>query len=528
MIAGGSPDKVNLEQIVRDVAGEVVRDAPTELRCVGLRVDWYACAFRVDLSRDARRALERAASDARGMLDRGDDERASKRKSAPFTFGDVAGELQPRKVKGAFTITNGLMKIDVDTTDAWSVVVELRAMYLAKIPFESAIEAARAIARSFGAIDGERVRRIDLAADVVGWRIDASDATALIGRALRTCGRGSVADYRPGVDDFAWTPKDREHVDAEVLAMESRTFWAGHRVTGITVCAGSPIMARIYDKTIELSLHGREAKREAEETRWRANGWRGERVTRIEFQIRSEILREFRDGVGNDDERSARNPDRLIGWLDAIFAYCTSQWARLILPGTSERLCRCHVDPRWTFLRSLRFRHEAEPAIRLRTRRGADVAGVLGCARSLAASTGTSFAMAVPPILFSNERFARWFVSNFVEAQMSRAAELCVRQLLARCVGPDDAAALAGELMNAHNASVARFATSPLDLAHPVVPAFVRDAFYEVDERDALAADVAGRPLTYAELVKLLEDTKRDVGLSFVDVRERETDDCPN
>lgn len=535
----GTQARTLLDAIIADLVDEDMRTQPTPLRCVGLRVDWYTVAFQVEVSKAARKELRRAAADARGMLDRG-GERASRRKSAPVAIGDFIGELTPRKGEGSYVVTNGIEKINVDVADSWSVVVELRAMYLARTPFLDAIEHARAVARSLGPITGERTRRADLAADVVGWTIAASDATALIGRAQRTSGRGNVADYRPGVSEFEETDDDRIDLDDEHVALDSRTYHAGRKVTGVTVCAGAPMMLRIYDKTAQLSTQ-KPIKREVEEERWRASpgGYHGEQVTRIEFQIRSETLREFREMVpnangemvpkaGKDESSCARNPDVLVGSLDSIFAYCVRDWMRLVLPGTASRLCRCDTDRRWEFLEGLRFHHKAEPSVRLRTRSGADVAGVLGSARSLAAASGLSFQLTVPPILLSNERFARWFVAGFVEATMSNAAGIAVRQLLARCCGPDDASALALELVNAHNASVARFATSPLDLAHFHVPAFVRDAMYETEEREALEADRPRVPLTYPQLVRLLEDTQRDVGLTFVDVHEREHEAPPD
>jgi len=54
------------------------------------------------------------------------------------------------------------------------------------------------------------------------------------------------------------------------------------------------LMGRIYDKSAELALPGREEKLSIERERWRLGGWNGsEAVTRVEFQHRGEYLAEI-------------------------------------------------------------------------------------------------------------------------------------------------------------------------------------------------------------------------------------------
>jgi hypothetical protein len=137
-------------------------------------------------------------------------------------------------------------------------------------------------------------------------------------------------------------------------------------------------MARIYNKTAELRLAGREEKRAIEHALWTSGGWDGSAdVTRVEFQHRGEFL----------DEVELRDPDELEGKLDAVWQHDV-KWLRLVEPSTASRRTRCSLDPRWSAVAATEFRHRAEPVERVRNRGGAKPEHVLGAAMSRMASTG--------------------------------------------------------------------------------------------------------------------------------------------
>jgi hypothetical protein len=164
-------------------------------------------------------------------------------------------------------------------------------------PLQSVLDESRAIARELsertqtapeGFVYEERLRRIDLCADVAGWVIDGSDTTKLVRRP-----RASVRTDPPDLPG---------EVPADPTLHETRV------VTGITV-GKDQMMARIYDKTIELQKKPREEDRTDEYERWVAGGWDGTtRVARIEFQIRGPALQTFgaRDPLAPVDPETGR------------------------------------------------------------------------------------------------------------------------------------------------------------------------------------------------------------------------------
>ena len=139
------------------------------------------------------------------------------------------------------------------------------------------------------------------------------------------------------------------------------------------------IFPRIYAKSFELGLAGREAKRAIEHELWRLNGWHGEDVTRLEFQHRGTFL----------DEVKLRDPGDLERQLDAIWAYDTQRFLRMKVPGTASRLERCAEDARWLAARCA-FRHDVSPIVRTRALRGgASAAQAIGATLSHSAAAGS-------------------------------------------------------------------------------------------------------------------------------------------
>lgn len=158
------------------------------------------------------------------------------------------------------------------------------------------------------------------------------------------------------------------------------------QVTGITVAPGHRLMARVYDKSTELALPGREAKVAIEHARWREKGWDGSaQVTRVEFQHRGEYL----------DEIDLRDPYALGVRMDAVWQRDV-QWLRLVEAGSATRSVRARLDRRWLGVRDTRFRHEAAPVSRSRRHRGgARPEHVFGTALSRLAAAGDLRALAL-------------------------------------------------------------------------------------------------------------------------------------
>jgi hypothetical protein len=287
---------------------------------------------------------------------------------------------------------------------------------------------------------------VDLCADFASFPLARNDVERM-------------ATTRAHADSFMATRKDVDEAGGELCQVGLRE----HRdqrleVTGITVAAGNPVMARVYDKSAELLLPGREQKRAIEHAIWRNGGWDGsEQVTRVEFQHRGEFL----------DEIHLRDVDALVEQLDALWQRDV-RWLRMVEPESATRRKRCKLDLRWLPVAEMIFRHPAEPIQRSRTPRGgAPPAQVLGAVLSRLGATGrlhrcelgitadgevldeTGFA----EILTPSE--AESWLGREVRCRMLAAGEDVVVALLCR-YGPRDAVRV---LATKINANVARFAS---------------------------------------------------------------------
>ena len=117
-------------------------------------------------------------------------------------------------------------------------------------------------------------------------------------------------------------------------------------------------------------------KRAIETEIWARNGWDGEaQVTRVEFQARSTVLREW----------NLRDPNALEQSIDEVWQY-GARWVRLVIPGTATRLKNCRLDPRWASVMAITFTHSAQPRERSRVSGGASVEHATGAMRSYVAS----------------------------------------------------------------------------------------------------------------------------------------------
>ncbi len=264
----------------------------------------------------------------------------------------------------------------------------------------------------------ECLRRIDLCADLAGWHITPEDADRIVKRPRASKDVAREADDLEllGLTDDEKLARRTEAArkafeDGETSGPTSyETGRPGKRkVCGLSVGRGGALMARIYDKRLELGLKWKASepgKVRAEEERWRASGWDGDApVTRVEFQIRGAAVRELgirnpravletvtngRKATGQrvmkgDDGR----PVDLVARLPWLWATCL-EWTRLVEPDPEQRYTsRLKDDPRWVILRGVRFGlMTAGPVKRFRMRAAASEAQALGVALSQAGKAG--------------------------------------------------------------------------------------------------------------------------------------------
>lgn len=354
-VQGQSLGRVRPPEAGAPKAAHLLGQCPT--RFLACRVDWLTIAFAVGLPEPIVACLaERLeAAETAGMADI---------KVAGATFA-----VRRTRLLNTFIFENADLrgKVDLKAVGGWTVEVTPRAIYLASHTIANALALARRIANGFGTVNAERLRRFDSAADYVGFSLDNIVDRLLTQRAKCV---GFIVDEKD-VDDASEASiavRLQEHRDRHL------------NVTGVSISPGNSIMARIYNKSQELLLPGREAKLEIERARWRAGGWDGLLpVTRVEFQHRGTYL----------DEVGLRDPDRLERMLDPVWQ-SSVRWVRLIDPASHSRKSRCALDPRWSEVTSTIFSHEAAPIERSRKHRGgARPEHVLGSTISFLSASGT-------------------------------------------------------------------------------------------------------------------------------------------
>lgn len=148
-----------------------------------------------------------------------------------------------------------------------------------------------------------QVSRIDLFMDVQGWDLAADDRRDFLCR-----------------------------------ASARRTWEDDNDLTGLGWGAGNAVLARIYDKTRESAAKG---------TDWWPSVWAdsfvaGERVVRIEFQLRRDALREF----------ELSDPDQVLDSLRSLWDYLTGKWLSLRESTGDSNRSRRPIAEAWAQIQS--------------------------------------------------------------------------------------------------------------------------------------------------------------------------------
>lgn len=383
-------------------------------RCVGARVDWLTVAWSCPIS-DATRVQLQAR--ARFAAEHG----CSVEYAAPDGW---RAALAPTRRDGWYRLEapQAVAVVDLHAPGGWCVVVEQSGEHLSQLTDAAgALQAARRVAAALldapTALEGARLRRVDLAADFVGFALDDIAADAWLTRRRTTVGR----------------------YDASEEASTVRTYSQGRHVTGFVIAPGNPVLCRIYDKSAQLEALHDDERAAAEHAAWRAHGWNGcDDVSRVEYQLRGEALLE----LGSPSLRDA--PETLPAQLDGLWTYLCACWLQLVQLGTSARRTRCALDPRWDAVQGVTFSERAAPAARVRRTGRAAAAQAVGCALSAQADCAQ---LPEPPgddeVATMTEPGAALYAHATVHAAMAQTAEDYLAALLARHHGDAVAAARA-------------------------------------------------------------------------------------
>jgi len=119
-------------------------------------------------------------------------------------------------------------------------------------------------------------------------------------------------------------------------------YFESGRFSGFVFGQGSRISARLYDKTLQIT----KSKQDYLKDLWWSEGWdRQSQVWRLEFQVMRPVLVEVGISSFND----------LVGSLETLWKYATTNWLRLVLPGKDQTKSRWPDHPLWEVLQGVTF-----------------------------------------------------------------------------------------------------------------------------------------------------------------------------
>lgn len=348
-------------------------DLAHNLRIVGRRVDYLTVGYRI-----WRCALEPFLSTWQTAFDEeaqrcGLHLQTQSKVRLPWNHAGHRFILSRGRGNNCFLIEHEHMRLHIDPSGSqgWCLKADFGGCYFLQYSLEDALDFGRELV---GALVGrrelleERVRRLDLNADMSGAHFDFDDRHNLV-----TPARATITEIAPGASEDR-APREQSLVVTHGGVTELETLQIGKlKSGGISAC--------IYNKTAELSRPESEAKRSLEHRIWKQHGWdTGSVVWRIEFRVGNAAL----------EESGLRDPNRLLSELDSLWSLAT-ETIRLVVPsetrtGQPARPSRCPLDPRWALLTRVVFDHQQPPTSRVRVKGGADMKQAVGTALSWLAS----------------------------------------------------------------------------------------------------------------------------------------------
>jgi len=246
------------------------------------------------------RALKKLAQDR--------DDVAAK---AQYKLGDHVFEVKD-KSSGlfAFTLEDNAFQIRLSAHHAKAMpmaYVKVSSHYLAhKTPSEAEAH-LRSLLYPLGDVSPPKVSRIDLFVDFASSiNMESWDRNAWVTKA------SSVSQYAQD-----------------------------QKFTGWLVGAGSALMARLYNKTIEIQKSGKLYL----ESLWREAGWDGKQsVWRLEFQFKREVL----------DQLSLNSLPAVLDNRNGMWSYVMTEWLKLTMPSETDKTrSRWPIHPLWLDLSSI-------------------------------------------------------------------------------------------------------------------------------------------------------------------------------
>jgi len=122
--------------------------------------------------------------------------------------------------------------------------------------------------------------------------------------------------------------------------------------TGWLIGAGSALMARLYNKQIEIQKSGKTYL----EPLWREAGWDAvQPVWRLEFQFKREVL----------DQLGLNSLPGVLDNLNGLWSYVTTEWLKLTIPSDTDKTrSRWPIHPLWMDVASIDWESQGGALLR--------------------------------------------------------------------------------------------------------------------------------------------------------------------
>jgi len=210
-----------------------------------------------------------------------------------------------------YILKDGMFNIQIPKGSAQNLPlahVQIASRVLTECGATSVVQSLIPIIGHLGFVQGIKVSRVDLCCDF-------------------------VTDFLlQELPESAWVSRSRKQT----------TRIENGKLTGFVFGEGSPVSARLYDKTLEITKSGKEFLHDL----WWMDGWDGQgQVWRLEFQIKRDPLVEF--GLSSFEEVESQ--------IQSLWAYQTTEWLRIAVPGNDQTRSRWPNHPLWDLLQTANF-----------------------------------------------------------------------------------------------------------------------------------------------------------------------------
>jgi len=199
------------------------------------------------------------------------------------------------------------------------------------------------------------------------WSYGYSEATARLVKWFTEAFHLSISGTRLSRLDICMDTDEATFVECDIKGIVTKArgkkkhfvsdeFQEGRKFSGFTIGRGNPILARIYNKTMEIKKSQKTWFYQIwEEADWNEN----KDVWRVEFQIRREALKEF--GIDNLDD--------VIEKEASLWAYLTGEWLLLKQP-SRDNVSRWALKRKWGIVQKSSYNQVASPLTREKVKMG--------------------------------------------------------------------------------------------------------------------------------------------------------------